>query len=193
MAETDEVSIVSIGLSGVGKSYIVVRYIQRVFPRYFEPTTSKNHFHKNLKIGEKWINIDITDTGNSFSKYLCNYTKNDPNKAVMLVYAIDDKNSFDELKKYIDEEINRIEKDKLPMFFVVGNKCDLEDNRKVNKKEGESFANSINASFFEVSAKNQNLVDNLFMDIIEKCTHIDISTLNKKPERQGNDEQCYIA
>lgn len=38
------------------------------------------------------------------------------------------------------------------MYCLVGNKCDLSDRRKVSSAEAESFAASIGAKNFEVSA-----------------------------------------
>ena len=38
------------------------------------------------------------------------------------------------------------------MYCLVGNKCDLSDRRKVSSAEAESFAASIGAKHFEVSA-----------------------------------------
>ena len=37
--------------------------------------------------------------------------------------------------------------------MIVGNKCDLEANRRVTSQAGEELAKSIGASYFEASAK----------------------------------------
>jgi GTPase SAR1 family protein len=42
--------------------------------------------------------------------------------------------------------------DDVPMV-LVGNKCDLEDERVVGKELGKSLANQFNCSFMETSAK----------------------------------------
>jgi Ras-related protein Rap-1A len=38
-------------------------------------------------------------------------------------------------------------------MVLVGNKCDLEDERVVGKELGKSLANQFNCSFMETSAK----------------------------------------
>uniref|UniRef100_A0A6B2LW62 Small monomeric GTPase n=1 Tax=Arcella intermedia TaxID=1963864 RepID=A0A6B2LW62_9EUKA len=43
--------------------------------------------------------------------------------------------------------------------MLVGNKCDMELERKVSKKEGEDLAKSLNWKFFETSAQNSNNVE----------------------------------
>jgi len=69
----------------------------------------------------------------------------------LLVYAIDDRDSFEEIiVKY-----NRIVKNKTkekPSIIIVANKCDLDDKRKVETKEAEDLANSLGVKFMEVSA-----------------------------------------
>jgi len=44
-------------------------------------------------------------------------------------------------------------------MVVVGNKCDLEDERVVGKDQGISFARRINSSFLESSAKTKTNVN----------------------------------
>lgn len=49
-------------------------------------------------------------------------------------------------------------------MVLVGNKCDLEDERVVGKDLGKSLANQFNCSFMETSAKakiNVNDVSNI--------------------------------
>jgi len=46
---------------------------------------------------------------------------------------------------------------------LVGNKCDLEDKRKISKEEGEELAKSYNIPYIETSAKSNLCVDDSFI------------------------------
>ena len=45
---------------------------------------------------------------------------------------------------------------------LVGNKCDLEDRRKVTREEGEEIANSFGIPYIETSAKSNMCVEESF-------------------------------
>ena len=70
----------------------------------------------------------------------------------ILVFAINDKETFEALKIKV-KRIEKNEANTLPVI-VVGNKCDLQDQRKVAYQEAEEFAKSINAKYIETSALN---------------------------------------
>lgn len=62
-------------------------------------------------------------------------------------------------------------------MILVGNKCDLEDERVVGKDQGQNLARNWNSAFLETSAKskiNVNEVQNLFSSYdalsLLKCT-----------------------
>ena len=48
---------------------------------------------------------------------------------------------------------------KCPTLLLIGNKCDLEEQRKILTETGEDLARSYGASFGECSAKDGNGVD----------------------------------
>jgi Ras-related protein Rab-1A len=50
------------------------------------------------------------------------------------------------------------------MRFIVGNKCDLDNKRKVSFEEGRDIARQYNVPFFETSAKDTMNIDELFLD-----------------------------
>lgn len=52
--------------------------------------------------------------------------------------------------------------------ILVGNKCDLEKDRKVSWEQGAALAKSKNMHFVEVSAKTSEKVDDAFKKICEK-------------------------
>ena len=47
---------------------------------------------------------------------------------------------------------------------LIGNKKDLEKKRKITKEAGESLANKYGINFFEVSAKDNINVEELFLE-----------------------------
>ena len=58
-----------------------------------------------------------------------------------------------EIEKYAQENVD---------IVLIGNKCDLEDQRRVKFKEGEDLAKSYNIPFLETSAANANNIDKAF-------------------------------
>ena len=85
----------------------------------------------------------------------------------ILVYSITSQATFNDLVDIKDQimRVKNIETD-IPIV-LVGNKCDLEDERVVGRHIGESLARSFGCTFLETSAKletNVNEVSNLRPD-----------------------------
>ena len=75
----------------------------------------------------------------------------------VLVYSIDQKDSFDVLKDRYQRIKRNKDEDKVPVI-IVGNKCDLEDKRKVSQEEAQNYAKSEKIQWIEASAlKNINV------------------------------------
>ena len=74
----------------------------------------------------------------------------------MLVYDITDLYSFQDLNSWLIE----IEKNapKNVYKILVGNKCDMENERKVSKDQGREFALQYGMKFYETSAKDSTNV-----------------------------------
>jgi Ras-related protein Rab-1A len=61
--------------------------------------------------------------------------------AIVIVYDITDKDSFDHVKKWMIE-IDKFAKENV-LKFLVGNKFDLKDKRKVTFEEGQNLGIAI--------------------------------------------------
>ena len=77
--------------------------------------------------------------------------------AILLVYDISNKESFDRIKQYFYPKIKELCKKDIPIL-LLGNKLDKENEREVSIEEGASFAVEKNYLFKECSClKNENV------------------------------------
>ena len=82
---------------------------------------------------------------------------------ILVVYDITNRRSFEGLNSWLIE----IEKNgnKNVYKLLIGNKSDLEDERKVSKEEGIEFAQINGMEFFETSAKEDYQVQDAFIQL----------------------------
>ena len=54
-------------------------------------------------------------------------------------------------------------------FLVLGNKCDLEEERQISNEQAEEFCQGINVNFIETSAKDNVNVETAFVTLAEQA------------------------
>ena len=81
---------------------------------------------------------------------------------ILLIYDISKYESFNNIDKWYSS-LNNLNKKEI-IFAVVGNKCDLDYNRKVQIEEAQKYANEHSCIFQEVSAMNGDGIQELFMN-----------------------------
>ena len=155
-------NVLLIGDSSVGKTNIITQGISNEFNESYKETYEFNIYTYNIKLNNKIIDLQIYDTsGNSIYKNLILDFSKDAS-LIILVYSIDNKHSFDNIKNWLDEiKIinNEVE------YVIIGNKNDLND-RKVTIQEGLNFAKENNCILFsECSAKNYEKVSEIFINV----------------------------
>ncbi len=107
----------------------------------------------------------------------------------ILVYSIDDKESFDVLKAKYDRIIKNKAGEK-PSIIMVGNKCDLIDKRKVSQEEAEQKAKTWKINFLEVSALEKINVKETFL-VVAKELLIKKAKIDTKEKRDDGKKRCY--
>lgn len=96
----------------------------------------------------------------------------------MLVFSITNINSFYELSELRDQ-IVRIKDDNDVPLVVVGNKCDMEEDRVIPRARGFDIAKSWgNKPYFETSARRRVNVDETFVNL---CRQIIQKDSNRAP------------
>ena len=163
MSSTEPVKLLLAGNSKVGKSSIIAQYVKGEFDQDIQPSLTAQFIKKEIITPDQSsITIDLWDiAGDKKYRALAKIFYKDSN-AILLVYDETDEDTFNELKNFWYEQV----KDLGQILAVVANKCDLSD-KKVKEEDGKKYAESIGAMFFEISAKENIGISNMFEKIAE--------------------------
>jgi small GTP-binding protein len=157
------IKIVILGKSLVGKSALTYRFICDKFPTEHD-TTVEDQYRVNTIIDDKKCELELLDTAGQDEYQTMLDTWIQFGNCYLLVYSIDDLSSFEFIKDRY-ERICQIKNNENFSVIIVGNKCDLEKDRKVDIKDVESFAKSNCLEFIEASALNRINVKEAFITV----------------------------
>ena len=182
--------IIVIGNSGVGKSCLALKATKDIFEEQFMSTIGFEFFNFNIKINSKVIKLQIWDTCGQevYRSLISNFYRS--SSLAILVYAIDNEESFDDLNNWIKEL--KINSNPNIKAFIIGNKNDLEDKRKVSFDKGKKFCidNEFHL-FMETSAKSGFNAKNLFINAA-KLLYKDYIKLNNEGDLMKLNEQNLL-
>ena len=142
------------------------------------------NYFSNFKLSDGSItNVQILDTAGS-EKYRSlassYYRKAD---CCLLVYDITERNSFDEIKDYFNEQVQEQCKKKIPVI-LLGNKTDLEENRAIPSEEAAKFCLENDYIFMETTCLKNTNVSDAFETLIE-LTNIEAKKNKDKDKEKG--------
>ena len=155
--------LIVIGDSGVGKSCLSIKATKNTFDSIYSPTIGFEFMTFFISIGDVNIKLQIWDTcGQEVYRSLISSFYHNSSLAI-LVYAIDDRNSFINLDSWLNEVRTKGNPD--INLFLIGNKVDLENKRVITKDMANEFAKNNNIkTFFETSAKTGFNAQNVFIE-----------------------------
>lgn len=170
-----EYKIVVLGSGGVGKSALTVQFVQGIFVEKYDPTI-EDSYRKQVEVDGQQCMLEILDTAGTeqFTAMRDLYMKN--GQGFVLVYSITAQSTFNDLQDLREQILRVKDTDDVPMV-LVGNKCDLEEERVVGKEQGHNLSRQFNCAFMETSAKAKINVHDIFYDLVRQ--------INKKsPEKK---------
>jgi len=162
-----EYKIVVLGSGGVGKSALTVQFVQGIFVEKYDPTI-EDSYRKQVEVDGQQCMLEILDTAGTeqFTAMRDLYMKN--GQGFVLVYSITAQSTFNDLQDLREQILRVKDTDDVPMV-LVGNKCDLEDERVVGKDQGLNLARQFsNCAFMETSAKAKIGVNDIFYDLVRQ-------------------------
>lgn len=158
--------VVVLGSGGVGKSALTIQLVQGRFVAAYDPTI-EDSYKKTIDVDGHDVSLDILDTAgqDDFAPMRTSYMRQ--GKGFIIVYAIDDRSSFEEVEVF-HRDLTRTKGTPNVPVVICGNKCDLEDKRVVSKTEGEELAGRLGGLFFETSALANINIENSFRELVKK-------------------------
>jgi Ras-related protein Rab-6A len=167
--------IIFVGDAGVGKTTIIGRIMDSPFTDAYEPSIGVDFMSKNIKYHGQNIKLQMWDTAGQekYKGLIPSYVRN--SSIVFIVYDISSKTSFDNIPKWI----NFIKSIENTTLILCGNKIDLE-SREVKKEVGEEFAKKEGIPFFEVSAKTNENIKNMFYNVVVELPSFAEGNTNKE-------------
>ena len=149
--------IIIIGNRGVGKTSISNQAIKNEFSTKYNATIGLEVSFLYVKLDDKVIKLNIWDTcgQETYRSLIKSFYRN--SSLAIIVYSIENKNSFQDLDLWIKElKINNSPDTKI---ILVGNKLDLEENREVKYEEGKKFAEDYDfLDFFKLLQKMEKIL-----------------------------------
>merc|ERR1712137_1377857 len=161
-----EYKLVIVGGGGVGKSALTIQLIQNHFIDEYDPTI-EDSYRKQVTIDDETCLLDSLDTAGQeeYSAMRDQYMRT--GQGFLCTFAITSRSSFDEITSFREQILRVKDEDKVPMV-LVGNKCDLEEERQVTAVEGQDLAKSFGCPIYETSAKARINVEEAFYELVRE-------------------------
>ncbi|XP_017775224.1 PREDICTED: GTP-binding protein Rit2 [Nicrophorus vespilloides] len=158
--------IVVLGDGGVGKSAVTLQFVSHSFLEYHDPTIEDSYQQQAVIDGEPAL-LDILDTAGQveFTAMRDQYMR--CGEGFLICYSVTDRHSFQEALEY-RKLIQKVRASEDTPLVLVGNKFDLQVQRKVTTEEGMLLARQFGCPFYETSAALRTFVDDAFHMLVRE-------------------------
>nr|KAI8728151.1 RHEB [Biomphalaria glabrata] len=159
-----ERKIAFMGFRSVGKSSLIIQYVENQFVDSYDPTI-ENTFSKTTKVGGQDYELHVIDTAgqDEYSVIPQSYFINI--NGYVLVYSVNSQKSFEVVKHVYNKIIDMKGRITVPIVLVA-NKKDLRIERVISEDDGKRLAESWKVPFLEASAKENSSVKDIFDTIL---------------------------
>ncbi len=175
--------VLLLGNSDVGKSSMLLRFVDSVWNDAFIPTIGVDFKVKTLEINNKKVKMQIWDTAGQerFRTVVSTYFRGA--HGILLLYDVTNKDSFKNLENWLIE-IEKNSNQKV-LKILIGNKCDLTEDREITTEEGQTFANRNGMEFMETSAKMNTNVSEAFETLGKLMIEFNSKTNTNQGQKSG--------
>uniref|UniRef100_A0A8C5Q7P2 Ras-related protein Rab-3 n=1 Tax=Leptobrachium leishanense TaxID=445787 RepID=A0A8C5Q7P2_9ANUR len=173
-----------IGNSSVGKTSFLFRYADDSFTSAFVSTVGIDFKVKTVYRNEKRVKLQIWDTAGQERYRTITTAYYRGAMGFLLMYDISNVDSFNAVQDWATQ-IKTYSWDNAQVL-LVGNKCDLEDDRVIPAEDGRRLAEELGFEFFEASAKENINVKQVFERLVDVICEKMNESLENGPVPSGN-------
>ena len=158
--------ILIIGDSSVGKTNFSMRYTDKTFQEIHMTTIGLEFTYATIKLrNDKSVRLQIVDTAGQerFRAITKNFYRGA--NGIMVMYDVTNLKSFQNVNNWVSQIKEGSSGN--PVVYLLGNKIDDVDNKKVKYEEGDELAKKLGIKFFETSAKDDKNVTESFENMAE--------------------------
>ena len=167
MSKEKVIKIVLLGESGVGKTNLIQVAIGNPFKKDNEITLSSSYYESNIIIQDKKYLYSLWDTAGQEVYRSMNKLFINDSRIVIIVFAIDDRKSFEEVDFWVNFVRDILEQGKYIMA-LVGNKSDLFENQQIPDEEIKKKGESLGIKVKITSAAEDSIGFKLFLEELLK-------------------------
>ena len=180
--KNENIKIILLGESGVGKTNLINVFFGLGFKEFIPSNISTNCFDGTFNYNNQDYNYSIWDTaGQELYKSINKMFVRDA-KIILIVYSIIDRESFEEVKFWMDF-LKENQGDEKYIIALIANKCDLYEKQIVSDDEGEKLSYELGIDFLTTSALSRG---QSFKDFVNKLITRYIETILKKEDKEKN-------
>jgi small GTP-binding protein len=170
--------LVIAGDSAVGKSCLVLRYVEDTFSLSHVSTIGLDFRIKMIEKDEKKIKLQVWDTAGQYVLFISNFNIHRERframastyfrvaNGVIVAFDVTSEDSFDAIHVWI-KQIREAAPENVKII-LIGNKIDMEDARKITTEQGREMAEKLKLEeYFEASAKSGAGVQEAFSALVD--------------------------
>lgn len=161
--------MVLLGSSGVGKSCLIIQHIQGRFTRDYDATI-EDVYRTTVDVNQRRAVLTVVDTAGQETLEAIRYQYLLKGKGFIFVYSITDTHSFSEAHRMY-RLVRRLRLEPSIPCVLVGNKVDQRSFRAITAEKGHRLASDMGCPFFEVTAKNRLMVEEVFQGLVHRILH----------------------
>ncbi|KAF4638683.1 Ras family protein [Toxoplasma gondii] len=164
--------LVTVGDSGVGKSCLLMRFVQDQYSAFHVSTIGVDFKSVLTMVKGKVCTLQLWDTAGQerFSGVTGNYYRNAD--CFILVFDMTRRSSFLHIENWIKQIKEHHECGPSTMKLLIGNKADLTASLEVTEREARQCADQIGAIYVSTSAKTSANVDAAFLAAASKLVEM---------------------
>lgn len=175
-----------LGDSKTGKTSLIKSLVEKKFPKEYLATQSTSPYRIPVIIKSEKCLLNIWDNpGQTRLKSLINDSIMKIANGCAIVYDVSNESSFNNIDKWLN-----FAKEQLPentYYFLIGNKIDLKNKKKILKEKGQEKAKEIKAAFLEISATKNYEIQKIIEFLAKETRNLNKLKVEEEEEEEEQD------